>query len=64
MTSFEVGAKVHRTKERTSEIGEIVEINGDRVRVLWPGFPDEDQRYNYNRPKRTWIKKSTLTIAK
>jgi hypothetical protein len=61
---FAIGSKVHRAKEKEWEIGEVIEIKGERVRVLWPGNPEADQSYNYNCPKRTWIKSSSLTLAK
>jgi hypothetical protein len=60
---FEIGSKVRRAKERQWEIGEVVEIDGVRVRVRWPGNPEEDQGFNYNRPKRTWIKSTSLVVS-
>jgi hypothetical protein len=56
-----VGDSVYR-KNDISQVGEVVEVDEvkGRYRVLWPGYPDQDQFYMSNRPKRTWLKGSAL----
>ena len=56
-----LGDSVYR-KNDLSQVGEVVEVDEvkGRYRVLWPGYPDQEQSYNSNRPKRTWLKGSAL----
>ena len=68
---FEVGTTVVRdTDERREsetnpiQVGTIVAEaeDGLRVQVQWSGFPNECQRLNTNKPKKTWIAKTSLNL--
>ena len=58
---FPVGTKVQRSVEKlvdgSNEIGEVIEVDGDRRRIQWPGSTKDPilSGSNYLRPKRTWV---------
>jgi len=59
-TMFNLDQKVCRKNYAyiPNRIGKVIEIKGDRVRVLWDGVPGAE--YMADRPKRTWIKMDSL----
>lgn len=71
MNAIAIGSVVMRTGEKSlaanHDIGDVVEINGDRCRVAW-----RDREYpNFYRPeemsvrkgKKTWVKRTSLMVA-
>lgn len=59
---FQVGDRVHRLKEDVDRHGSIVELKGDRCRVLWDAVDPEPGRTasNYHAAKRTWVNQKFL----
>lgn len=62
---IKIGETVYRHND-VSQKGKIIAIDTltERVQVLWEGYPLLDQRYNGNRPKKTWLKLSSLDVIR
>lgn len=65
MNKYQVGDRVHRTKEDVARTGSIVELDGDRCRILWDAVDPGPGRTasNYHASKRTWVNQKFLAKA-
>jgi hypothetical protein len=60
-----IGDRVHRTKECQDRLGTVIEIDGQRCRVLWDAIEPEPgtTASNYHAAKRTWVSSFYLASA-